>query len=166
MRCKTSPSEEWIGPDEAAGADSIVSKAVTVLEHAVSARIVAAKESFAKKYSGDTLEALRAMPWPFGRPTVRGQLEQDEKCPACGFTALLGFDQVAEELLEQTQMEDGEPEPWLELVQVSYAADEFACSACELRLEGQNELAAADLSLDIEMEEEREPEWESDYGNC
>ena len=62
--------KEWIGPGEAAGADLILSKAITALEHAVSARIVAAKESFAKKYSGDALEALRAMPWPFGRPTV------------------------------------------------------------------------------------------------
>ena len=158
--------KEWIGPDEAAEADLIVSKAITALEHVVSARIVAAKESFAKKYSGDTLKALRAMPWPFGRPTVGGKLEQDEQCPACGLTALLGFDQVAEELLEQPYTEDGEPEPWLERVKASYAAAEFACSACGLRLKGQNELAAANLPLDTEMEEEREPEWEEDYGNC
>ena len=166
LAMQDSSLQEWIGPDEAAGADLIVSKAITALEHAVSARIVAAKESFAKKHSRDTLEALRAIPWPFGRPTLGGQLEQDEQCPACGLTARLGFDQVAEELLEQTYTEDDEPGPWLDLVKVSYAAGEFACSACGLRLEGRNELAAADLPLDIEIEEEREPEWEADYGNC
>ena len=166
LAMQDSSLQEWIGADEAAGADLIVSKAITVLEHAVSARIVAAKESFANKHSRDTLEALRAIPWPFGRPTLGGQLEQDEQCPACGLTARLGFDQVAEELLEQTYMEDNELGAWLDLVKVTYAADEFACSACGLRLEGRDELTAADLPLDIEMEEEREPEWESDYGNC
>ena len=166
LAIQNSSLKEWIGPDEAAGADLIVSKAITALEHAVSARIVAAKESFGKKHSRDTLEALRAIPWPFGRPTLGNQLEQDEQCPACGLTARLGFDQVAEELLEQTYTEDDESGPWFELVKVSYAADEFACSACGLRLKGRDELAAADLPLDTEMEEEREPEWESDYGNC
>ena len=38
--------KEWIGPDEAAEADLIISKAITALEYVVSARIVAAKESF------------------------------------------------------------------------------------------------------------------------
>ena len=166
LAMQNSSLKEWIGPDEAAGADLIVSKAITALEHAVSARIGAAKKSFATKYSRDTLEALRAIPRPFWRPTVGGQLERDEQCPACGVTALLRFNRVGEELLEQTYAENGEPEPWLEHVEVSYAADEFACSACGLRLEGQKELAAADLPLGIEREEEREPEWESDYGNC
>ena len=174
LAMQNSSLKEWIGPDEAAGADSIVSMAITALEHAVSARIVAAKENFTKKYSGDTLEALRVIPWPFGRPSLGGQFEQDEQCPACGLTARLGFDQVAEELLDQPYeelldqpyTEDDEPGPWLERVKVSYAADEFACSACGLRLKGRNELAAADLPLDTEMEEERKPEWESGYGNC
>ena len=166
LAMQNSSLKEWIGPGEAAGADSIVSKAITAREHAVLARIGAAKESFTKKHSGDTLAALRAIPWPFGPPTLGSQLEQDEQCPACGFTARLGFDQVAEGLLEQMYTEDDEPGSWLELVAVSYAADEFACSACGLHLEGRDELAAANLPLDIEVEEEREPEWESDYGNC
>lgn len=158
--------KEWVGSDEAAGADLVISRAISALEHAVSARILAARESFAEKYSVKALEALQAIPWPFGRPALGGQLEQEEKCPACGLAALLAFEHITEEPLEQTYTEGGEPEPWLEQVKVFYAADEFACLACGLRLDGQDELAAADLPLDTEMVEEREPEWESDYGNC
>ena len=77
---------------------------------------------------------------------------------------------MAEEPHEPSYSEDGEPEekeePWLERVKVSYVSKEFGCPACGLRISGQDELAVAELPLETEQIEEREPEWEPDYGNC
>jgi len=92
--------EEWVGVDEANGANAIVAKAISALDHAVKARIAAARDSFASKYSKAVCDAVKGQPWPFGRPAVEGELEQDEECPACGFSGLIGFDYMTEETLE------------------------------------------------------------------
>ena len=158
---------DWVGSKEATDAEAIVTKAMTVLEQTVRARMEVAGKTFAARYSGAALEALKNVPWPFGRPSTGADMEQVERCPACGLASLLALDYMAEELLEPKYAEDAEPEEtWLEQVKIYFAATEFVCPACELHLTGQDELAAAGLPLEAEVVEAREPEWEPDYGNC
>lgn len=162
--------DDWLGAAEADAARQIIGKAITALEHAVSARIGAANTAFAAKYSHEALTALTVIPWPFGRPALHGDFEEEHACPGCSLRGVLAYEFIAEELLDpepyEGPTEEAVEEVWLDRVKVFYAAKQFACPACELQLNGQDELAAAKLPLDTDDIEEREPEWEPDYGNC
>jgi len=69
-------------------------------------------------------------------------------------------DQTGEEIKQET----GEHEMW-EIVEREFVADEFRCPTCQLVLLGSDELDSAGLDYIYTDEQEREMEYEPDYGN-
>jgi hypothetical protein len=59
-----------------------------------------------------------------------------------------------------------DPEADFEEVEKYYSAERFRCPICELRLDSREEIEAASLDPDHMEIEEREREYEPDYGNC
>jgi hypothetical protein len=84
-----------------------------------------------------------------------------QECPACKSSAFLAGDKVYEELAE----DQDDMEPGYELVDIQYAPVEFLCPTCGLELDGETALAAVGLDETHEDQEEREIEYEPDYGN-
>jgi hypothetical protein len=52
-----------------------------------------------------------------------------------------------------------------EQVDVRYSAEQFHCPVCDLFLDGSDEIDYADLETEHSETEEREMEYEPDYGN-
>jgi hypothetical protein len=69
-------------------------------------------------------------------------------------------DQTAEDISE----EHDEGTMW-EIVDRQFVGEEFRCSTCELSLIGSDEIEAAGLHYIHEDQQERELEYEPDYGN-
>jgi len=53
----------------------------------------------------------------------------------------------------------------MELVETTYITSGFRCVVCQLKLDGRDELDLAGLEKQIVIPEEREPDYEPDYGN-
>ncbi len=68
-----------------------------------------------------------------------------------------------EEHVDEYDMWDADG-PW-ETVAKSYSAEELHCPVCDLHLKGEAELDAADIDPEHLEYEEREAEFEPDYGN-
>lgn len=85
-----------------------------------------------------------------------------EICPACGAHGVVGGEEAYEELAD----DQSGVEPGFEIIETGYYSLEFHCPTCGLSLEGSDEIALAGLDVDTHYElEEREIEYEPDYGN-
>jgi len=82
-------------------------------------------------------------------------------CTVCKSKGFLAGDSVSEEVIEETYDEG----PW-EKVEITYAADEFSCPVCRLHLNGQAEVVAGGYELEYIETDERQIEYEQEYGNC
>jgi hypothetical protein len=82
-------------------------------------------------------------------------------CPACGSNAFLAGVKYAEEVSEDQDEEDA----FEETVEISYFAEEFQCPSCGLHLDNRDEIEAADLDTEHMETENRQREFEPDYGN-
>ena len=82
-------------------------------------------------------------------------------CPACGANAVVGGDKY-----QEYPSEDAHPEPGWEEVDVEYVAEELYCPTCQLHLEGEASISAADIDVSYVETEERETEYEPEFGNC
>jgi hypothetical protein len=93
--------------------------------------------------------------------TYANDMEWVQPCPSCGAGGYCAGDLVNEELTE-----DNYGYSLWETVEREYSADEFACPVCQLKLVGRAEVETAGIPvLHTEMEE-REVEYEPEYGNC
>jgi len=160
--------ERWLGADSAEAPRHLLDEATSALNAAVQLRVDAAKKGFqalkkaererlattAKHYDVRPLTALF---------TGRNDHIWDQPCPACDCRAFLIGKQTGEEIVPVT-MSDYEPPTW-EVVNRDYVAYEFRCPSCELSLTGTQEIEAAGLSYEHEEQEERELQYEPDYGN-
>jgi hypothetical protein len=54
---------------------------------------------------------------------------------------------------------------YFEMVETTYDVEEYCCTECGLRVEGRDEVAVAGLPADFVREDEREPDYEPEYGN-
>lgn len=157
--------ERWLGAADAKAPRQVLEEAANALEAAVSLRVEASKEKFAalKKSERERLEIEAKM----RKPERQEDLFRDsydliwpEKCPACGCRAFMTGDQTGEEISE----DHDEYAAW-EIVDREFAGEEFRCPTCELFLNGNDEIIAADLVTVHEDREEREMDYEPDYGN-
>lgn len=80
-------------------------------------------------------------------------------CPACGCRSALGGDRIHEEVI------DHDYETGFETVERFFSPAEFLCQTCGLRLEGAEEMEAADFDTEYSEVDDREMEYEPDYGN-
>ncbi|WP_287055977.1 hypothetical protein [Mesorhizobium sp.] len=83
-----------------------------------------------------------------------------QPCPACACRAFMTGDQTGEDITQ----EPDEYGIW-EVVDREFVGEEFKCPTCELALAGSDELDAAGINYIHEDRQEREMEYEPDYGN-
>jgi hypothetical protein len=171
--------ESWLGGEHSKKPATIVEQADEALYWAVKNRVVRCKEDFAKKYQDpkrrqQVLDQSITLPLFDGtRTLLSGFDEYDrEQCPACGAFGFSAGTLWSEEVIDNDPGwtgygEEGEwlGEPPTETVEKTFSVEEFLCTTCGFRLFGTKEVAAADLPEDFTRREEREREFEPDYGN-
>lgn len=160
--------ESWLGAAEAKAPTDIVKQAAEAMEWAAKDRIARRKEDFEKanqdpKKRQELIE--RAVGLSFQDFSKRFNISADawqrQACPACSASAFLGGILWSEEVVEEDASEDG----MTEFVDETYAVEEFLCPTCNLHLFGTSEIKAAGLPNEFVLRDEREREFEPDYGN-
>ena len=159
--------EQWLGTDDAAAPQAIVANAALAKRKSVEIRVNRARESFDKKSKSEKKKALGL--------TSRSNVSDFSslfkthfdsiwtiECPSCSANGIMGGELVTEEVLE-TQF-DPEIGAW-ELVGRQFIGEQFRCPACQLELDGHDELGYANLPANHEDTDGREMEYEPDYGN-
>ncbi|MBW8311609.1 MAG: hypothetical protein K0M64_06185 [Rhizobium sp.] len=157
--------EEWLGAANAKAPRRLLDEAKNALVAATKLRVQTAKENFEalKKSERERLRSEAAT----RRPENQSILFSDESdatwattCPACGSQAFMSGQQTGEDISEERD----EHAIW-EIVDREFVAEEFHCPICDLLLEGSEEIDAAGLDYIYEDQQEREMEYEPDYGN-
>lgn len=161
--------ESWVGSDSKIPA-TLASEFRTIKVEAARQRIADARAVFLnpsdKKRSKKDVEVLRDLANEFRWSSYYGAFRYsaldsywDTQCPACECRGFLGGDKVHEEVLDQDHGSG------YETVERYFEPVEFFCPTCDLRLDGPEEMEAAGFEEEYKDEEEREIEYEPDYGN-
>jgi len=165
LRHMLSSLEDWLGAADAAAPRQLLEEAAAALVAATELRVQAAKQGFMELKKGER-ERLHAEA-ELREPNQQGALfpnRYDEVwtvvCPACGCRAFATGEQTGEDITQ----EPDEYAIW-EIVEREFVAEEFRCPTCELWLAGSEELEAAGLDTTHEDRQEREMDYEPDYGN-
>ncbi len=160
--------EEWLGGNNAQQPKALIAAAYEAKLAAAKQRIfesaAAFKQDHSKVKDRERLieESKKVRPrlyadW-FRRPLDFYWLE---KCPACTAYAIAGGDQIFESLADdQDDAEEG-----MELVEHGFSTEELHCPTCRLTLRGEEDLAAANIDIEHVEQEEREIQYEPEYGN-
>jgi hypothetical protein len=160
--------EDWLGSEEAVSKRQTLLATREAVRMMVSTRITHAREDFEKKHQNevkreelvDTSRNIR--PWEHWKEfTYLLDTHIVYQCPACHGTGVLGGSKFEEYVSEEQDRDD----PYLEYVDVEYSSEEFFCPLCQLHLQGTQEISAASLPGEFTETEEREREFEPDYGN-
>lgn len=158
---------DWIGVEEAEEPHRILQAKRDATFAQVMSKIESAKQAFAKLPQKERELRFHAAEQAKGPPAFPHMFSflsdhtWEHPCPACGAKAWLGGDKVHEEISE-----DSFGESIWESVERTYSAEEFECHVCSLEIYGSEELESAGLPLERKELEEREIEYEPDYGNC
>lgn len=165
LRHMNSSLEDWLGAADAAAPRQLLDEAAAAVEAAVRLRVEAARDWFAalKRAERDRLTEESKL----REPALQTELfpgRYDEiwsvECPACGCRAFMTGEQSAENI-----MEDRDEYAIWEIVEREFYGEDFKCPVCELSLTGSEELEAADLNYIHTDSQEREMDYEPDYGN-
>lgn len=157
--------EQWVGAADAKAPRQLLDEAAKALYAAVKLRVEGAKERFQalKKVERQRLAAEAELRVPQHQTDLfKGTYDEiwTEACPSCGCRAFMTGEQTGEEISEERD----EDAIW-EIVDREFVGEEFRCPACELSLIGSDEIEAAGLNYVHEDWQERELEYEPDYGN-
>lgn len=157
--------EKWLGAADAAAPRQLLDEAAKALEAAVKLRVQAAREQFAalKKAEREDLvkeAGTRLSQHQAGLFKGKYGAIWEEACPACKCRSFVSGDQTGENISEERH--DGAL--W-EIVDREFAGEEFRCPTCDLALMGSDEIEAAGLDCIYLDQQEREMEYEPDYGN-
>jgi hypothetical protein len=158
--------EEWLGAAQAEAPKAIIEHAKAAKRLAVEVRIAKSKVAFGerKKSVRESLlrdaESRRAFHYK-DLFTLLGDLEWECRCPSCEGKAFLAGVKIGEEVVDTFNDEDG---AW-EQVEKYYSAEQFHCPVCELFLDGSDEIDYAGLDADYSEIDERQMEYEPEYGN-
>lgn len=160
--------DEWLASEEATSKRNDLIATREAVRMMVSTRIVHAREDFERKYKNqekrqEVLEASKLIkPWEYWKEfTYILDTHVAQKCPACHGMGILGGSRFEEHVSEDQDPED----PYTEYIEVEYSSEEFLCPVCQLHLQGTQEIYATDLPGEFTETEEREREFEPDYGN-
>lgn len=157
--------EQWLGAADAKAPRELLDEAATALEAAVKLRVKAAGDRFSEqgKAKGERLarEARQRMP-QHQAGLFTGSYDEiwADECPSCKCRAFMSGQQTSEEISEERD----EEAIW-EIVEREFVGKEFHCPTCELALKGSDEINAAGLDYIHRDQQEREMEYEPDYGN-
>jgi hypothetical protein len=157
--------EHWLGAADAEAPRQLLDEAAKALEAAVRLRVEAATEEFEtlKKSERERLTAEAELREPQHQTALfQGSYEEIwvEVCPACRCRAFMTGEQTGENISE----EHDEYAIW-EIVDREFVGEEFRCPTCGLSLMGSDEIDAAGLDHVHGDQQEREMEYEPDYGN-
>lgn len=157
--------EQWLGAADAKAPRQLLDEAAKALDSAVKLRVEAAKEQFEalKKAERERLAADAELREPQHQTGLfKGSYDEiwTARCPACKCRALMTGQQTSEDISE----ERNEDAIW-ETVDREFVGEEFRCPTCDLLLMGNDEIDAAGLNYIYEDQQEREMEYEPDYGN-
>ncbi len=157
--------EQWLGAADAKAPRQLLDEAAKALDAAVKLRVEAAKEQFAalKKAERERLASEAELREPQHQAGLfKGSYDEiwTESCPACQCRAFMTGEQTGEDISEERH----EYGIW-EIVDREFKGEEFRCPVCELTLTGSDEIDAASLTSRYEDQQEREMEYEPEYGN-
>lgn len=158
--------EDWLGATKAEAPKAIVKHAKTAKRQAVEVRVEKAKEAFKSRRKTDRESLLRdaenRQAFHYNSLfTLLGDHEWECRCPACGGKAFLAGIKFDEKVVDTYGDEDG---IWGQ-VETYYSAEQFHCPVCGLFLDGSDEVMYAKLNTEHSETDEREMEYEIDYGN-
>jgi len=157
---------DWIGDTEAKKAEAAIQ--TVKLSEVVEGKFRTAAETFEKLYpSVEAKKRIRATTrfhnttWQplFGRSVA--DAFQGCTCPVCNCEGAVS----GERWNEEVSTIEHPDEPWMELVEITYVTSGFRCTACQLKLDGRDELDLAEIEKEFVLTEQREPDYEPDYGN-
>ena len=165
LRQINSSLEQWLGATDAKAPRQLLDEAAKALKAAVAFRVKAAKENFKTftKTRREQLASKAEMQEPQHCTSFfRGSYDKiwAESCPACNCRALMTGEQSGEDISQ----EGDEGGIW-ETVNREFVGEDFHCPACDLTLTGSQEFVAAGLNYIHEDQQQRDLEYEPDYGN-
>ncbi len=158
--------DDWLGGDEATKAETAIQTVKTA--EVVESKFRTAAETFEMAYPiAEAKNLIRTTTrffntsWQplFGR--TQADVFQAHQCPVCKCEAAVSGERWNEEVSTIERSD----EPWMELVETTYVTSGFRCTVCQLKLDGRDELDLAEIEKEFVVTEEREPDYEPDYGN-
>jgi hypothetical protein len=166
VEASDSSIESWLGADKAKAPKELLAEYTHATEEAAKVRVETAAEAFNARQKNERKEAhARAAAidvWNMRRSfRLRADDIWETECPACKSRAFLAGVKYDEEVSD----EEDESDPYEELVDVSYVAEEFLCPSCNLHLDSREAIEAVGLDVDHVETEKRQREYEPDYGN-
>lgn len=163
--------ESWLGAEQAHAPNEVVRKAEEALEWAIKDRIERHRADFSNDHKDPkklqkAVEDSKLLLWQNHIKLFRELPDDCEStvCPSCQSHGFLAGTIWHEEVRDYDTIEH-EYQHFTELVVTVFGTQEFVCPTCKLKLFGADELSAAGLPEEFEMEAERELEFEPDYGN-
>ena len=160
--------EQWLGADESQAPKQLLSDTRNAISMMVETKIEHALEDFKSKHKNNEKRkelietSKKKMPWGCSeRFSFSVDAYELQECPACSGNGVLGGTIYEEEI----SVEEDPNDLFTEYVDITYVTDEFVCLVCGLHLQGAEELHAASLPDEFYDTEEREREFEPDYGN-
>jgi hypothetical protein len=171
--------DSWLGAEDAQAPAEIIEQAEAALKWVVAHRISRCKDDFKMKYQDPVrrqkaIDESKKAHWADLAPKWLNDADGHDRidCPACSSSGIIGGPLWHEEVTEVESAwpevdEDGHVtgEIPTEEVEKVFGVDAFYCPVCGLRLFGQAEIDAADLPESFAETEQREREFEPDYGN-
>jgi hypothetical protein len=160
--------ETWLGAKDSKTPTEIIKQAAEAMDWAVKHRISRRKEDFQKAIQDpkkrqeqvDKSPSLSFLDYS-KRLNITADAWQRGNCPACESLGFLGGILWSEEVVDDEFSED----PMIEYTDETYTVEEFFCPTCQLHLFGTKEVDSAELPKEFVVRQEREREFEPDYGN-
>ncbi len=170
LKAQSRSIDDWLGTAEAVRVREVLADAADLLKTTVTGRIERRKKEFDHRYQPGTAEreSCVARAEVAGLPPRHfaiGDAHEKHPCPACGCKGwMFGF-QCDSEVIDNNFGGNGDFDRYFEIVETSYGVEEFRCPECGLTLEGREEISLADLPEEFRRQDEREPDYEPEYGN-
>ena len=158
--------DDWLGASDAATPQSILDSAKEAKKNSIETRVKRCSEAFNEKKKSEREALLLKAKQHNANDYPRLFKNYSEsawpcECPACEASAFVVGEMVEEEVIDTTPDEYG---MW-ETVERYFTGERFLCPTCGLELNGYDELTYADVDPEYSDTDEREMEYEPDYGN-
>lgn len=158
--------DSWLGASDSTAPKAILEESKSARQQSVRLRVERHREQFLSRKKVDREAALHDSDQKehfHYRNLFTGypDAEWPHKCPSCDGKAYLAGMQVGEEVI------DTQPDEYAmwETVEKELYAEQFRCPVCGLSLEGTEELESGEIDIYHTLTDEREMEFEPDYGN-
>jgi len=163
--------DDWVGPDEASRIKRVLADRSELLRQGVVARIARRSSEYRARFESNPRELEEAIARSQNRTPPRAVLSgsddyEEVECPSCRAKAWLMAYEGNSEVIDSGEEFDGPHDYYRwERVATTYYTEEFRCVECSLSLNGSEEIKFAGLATEFRREEDREPDYEPEYGN-